>query len=107
LGAAAWLGLLARAALGARSQSRNSLSTRNLGGWARPHQQSCRGCCNIRLRSHGVAGEFAAMGGATVLLERTRTICIGYGLIAGMGRSWRRNLSRTSGCSRGDRDAWL
>ena len=37
------------------------------------------------LRSHGVAGEFAAMGGATVLLERTRTICIGYDLIAGMG----------------------
>jgi hypothetical protein len=36
------------------------------------------------LRSHGVAGEFAAMGGATILLERTRTICIGYDLIAGM-----------------------
>ena len=37
------------------------------------------------LRSHGVAGECAAMGGTTVLLECTRTICIGYGLIAGMG----------------------
>jgi hypothetical protein len=34
---------------------------------------------------NGVVGEFAEMGGATVLLERTRTLCIGYGLIAGMG----------------------
>jgi hypothetical protein len=31
-----------------------------------------------------VGGEFAAMGGATILLERTRTICIRYDLIAGM-----------------------
>ncbi|MFZ0652040.1 MAG: hypothetical protein WAZ97_14340 [Pseudolabrys sp.] len=30
-------------------------------------------------------GNAPAMGGTTVLLERTRTICIGYGLIAGMG----------------------
>jgi hypothetical protein len=44
----------------------------------------------LRLLQHSapVAGrgrECAAMAGVTVLLECTRTICIGYRLIAGMG----------------------
>ena len=50
-----------------RFQSRNSLSTRSL---AAEHDLTG----NPVARSHGVAGEFAAMGGATVLFERTLTI---------------------------------
>ena len=76
--------LVCRRGSWSRFQSRNSLSTRSW--WLSTTSPAIL----QRLLQHSapvacVVGEFAAMGRATVLLERTRTICIGYGLIAGMG----------------------
>jgi hypothetical protein len=67
-----------------RFQSGNSLSTRSLAA-----EHDLTGNPAEAAATFG-SGRMAWPGnspqwGATVLLERTRTICIGYGLIAGMG----------------------
>ena len=76
LGAAPCLSLFAGAALGP-GFSRGQLIDQELVAEHDLTGNPTEAAATFGLRSHGVAGECAAMGGAMVLLERTRTICIG------------------------------